>query len=697
VVARALAAIVAVVLCRLVPAAWPCGFLAPPQTSADAPPPLFDVDRFAVEERSRTLTVTVTRDDVVIDVRQVFFNVGRRTQEFVWILPMPNGAVLQAATPGLTSMGSDEALAWALDCATTHRYPHLLGCLDGVLLRSSTISIGPHRPWVAAATYRVPALRLGDERFFVVPLARRGPHGPPIRRTHLSLRTVGGLADRLVCLSHEVTPPLPRSRWSYMAITAEDAIPEEDVLLWLTSDIRSGRVSLAGFVDDDGTWIRAHLPLPAVDAATTRRRNPMAALFVVDVSGSLHGERLQAIRDGVLACLDALPEGSHFNIVPFALIPRSMHHEFLPVTNETREEARTYLVSLEGRGGTNLGETIQQAAELMAAAPPGHARRMYLLIDGKADVGIIDPERLASLYRLQMPHDTRLDVVALGSNVDVRLLATMAACHGGRLEVADEPARAKDVLVRCFETTLPRYPVLATTVQSGGLPIDFCTNAVEASHQDVPLTVAAHLPPGGAPSIELTVNARSAGGAAHAAAITTYTASIDVPFDAVGEAVRVAFVTPTVASLLGGVDATTELPTLPSWHEARVRRILQIPSGGAEGPRLVELARSSGPEVRARHGMIRQLALDGTFLPRPYLSLGLVFRRVGGRIFSRRPDGAWQEEPASKDEPTLVLPYGSEPWLATVRNRLELRGVLALGQHVRFRDGTKLVAVAPPR
>ena len=280
-----------------------------------------------------------------------------------------------------------------------------------------------------------------------------------------------------------------------------------------------------------------------------------------------------------------------------------------------------------------------------------------------------------------MPKDIRMETVVLGCNVDSRLLASMIGHRSGRLRFAEKADQAKDLLLQLFETTRPRYKRVSISVNAGGLPLSYRSNSEGSTYSEIPLVIGTRLPKGRPPSVEIAVTAHSPTGKLTAASQTKYTSSVNVPTAAVGESIRSMFLVPTVAAIVEGVERMDRLPKLLRWQEARLRRILRLPSGDQYQERMAEIARSSGPEVRLRHRLLRQLKEEGTFLPRPYLSY--VFRRVGPRVFYRSRGGAWVEEPDS-DKTKETIEYGSKEWVSLVDDRADLRPVLALGNDGSF-------------
>lgn len=647
-----------------------------------------------LEERSRSITVTLHETSAVVEVRQIWFNPTRETITTAGALPLPSNATVLSASPSLVRRSGPAALETARRMALEARFPHLLASTDGAVWLSAGQTVQPFRHWGVSVTFVVPPFTAGRELLYAVPMADRGPPTAPLRRLSIRVRTVGGFARRLESLTHTFTPPAVEGRWLGFSLTGQDVSPEEDLLIVASLPPAEGQIRPIVADVADGTWLRARVALPPAPSpprgTPAPSRGPLAVVFVIDTSGSMRGERIEAVSAGLDACLDALSTEDRFNVLPFSLIPRALHHEFLPVSAETRGQAHRYLAGLEAAGGTNLAETLQQAAEFAAAAPHGVARRILLVTDGKADVGMIEPARIDALWRQVLTPGTRLDVVALGSNVDFRLLASMVRRTGGRLRFVDDAASAAEAMVELVRTSRPALTDLSLSLQAAGLPVVFHATTASALFGDGPLLLAAQLPSGLSPSVELAVQATRRDGSAVTLADKAFTSAVSVPVDGVAEAVRTLETLPVVASLIESVEAPTELPPMARWKEARVRRILRLPSNEDEPAFMAELARASGAEVRDRHRMLDHLATWGTFLPRPVGDV--LHRRAGSRMFLREGSGRWVEEPLERGT-VPTLPYGGDEWCRMVDERPGLRKVLALGERVRFRDGTRLVEI----
>jgi len=127
--------------------------------------------------------------------------------------------------------------------------------------------------------------------------------------------------------------------------------------------------------------------------------------FVVDVSGSMEEPlpgmtsgkgptRMEVAKRELLACLDALEVGTHFNILPFSGEASAWRKEEVEATVQSFEDAREFLNGLGGLGGTNLFGGLELAFQ------DEIVDTIFLLSDGEPSAGrLTDPQEIRDEVR----------------------------------------------------------------------------------------------------------------------------------------------------------------------------------------------------------------------------------------------------------------------------------------------------------
>merc|ERR1712183_162235 len=100
---------------------------------------------------------------------------------------------------------------------------------------------------------------------------------------------------------------------------------------------------------------------------------PKHAISILDVSGSMYGERLQQLKDAMFTVLDDMKPEDFFNIITFSTgvnnwSPSGITNEgdqfAIPATKENKKKAISHVLDLEAAGGTNINSAMLEGLDL---------------------------------------------------------------------------------------------------------------------------------------------------------------------------------------------------------------------------------------------------------------------------------------------------------------------------------------------
>merc|ERR1711902_112213 len=165
---------------------------------------------------------------------------------------------------------------------------------------------------------------------------------------------------------------------------------------------------------------------------------PKHAIFILDVSGSMYGERLQQLKDAMFTVLDDMKPEDFFNIITFSTSvnnwsPSGITNEgdqpAIPATKENKKKAISHVLDLEAEGGTNINSAMLKGLELAKevlrseSLPQGVASMLVFLSDGEATEGETSSKAIKANVATANS-DTELPIfsVAFGSGADFDLL-----------------------------------------------------------------------------------------------------------------------------------------------------------------------------------------------------------------------------------------------------------------------------------
>jgi Ca-activated chloride channel family protein len=186
-----------------------------------------------------------------------------------------------------------------------------------------------------------------------------------------------------------------------------------------------------------GSWrhllftVQAAMP-PSAPAS----RPPLALALVLDRSGSMAGPKLHTAKRAALAVLDRLSPADRGAVIVF-----DDHVDVLQpatsMTPERKQRVRALLDGVEARGSTALHEgwlmgCREIASDGASGAEDGLAR-CFLLSDGLANVGLHDPEAIASeAAQVRERAGVSTSTFGVGADYDEGLLGPMAVAGGGQ-------------------------------------------------------------------------------------------------------------------------------------------------------------------------------------------------------------------------------------------------------------------------
>ena len=178
---------------------------------------------------------------------------------------------------------------------------------------------------------------------------------------------------------------------------------------------------------EDGYFMMLLAPGAVREAAALRRD----VVAVVDVSGSMSGEKMDQAKGALEQLLGSLRPGDRFRLIAFESGVRRFAAEWTDATPENRRRAAQWVRALEPGGGTNIAGALDEAYAL----PPveGALGVVVFLTDGLPTVGQQDPEHIAARAE-ERRGAFRVFSFGIGYDVNTYLLDRLTERARGRTE-----------------------------------------------------------------------------------------------------------------------------------------------------------------------------------------------------------------------------------------------------------------------
>ncbi len=164
-------------------------------------------------------------------------------------------------------------------------------------------------------------------------------------------------------------------------------------------------------------------PAGGVDFFGTRVRGKYVC-FVCDISGSMMGDKLIALRAELTRTIQSLPAGSHFEVIFFSSDAYLLEPDWVLAGTPKAREFLKKIQDVGANGGTDPTNALAYAFTKLNPIP----HELFLLTDGHFGA---DPSSL--LQQLNGGADqTRIHTIGLGQDVDAATLEAIAKQYGGQ-------------------------------------------------------------------------------------------------------------------------------------------------------------------------------------------------------------------------------------------------------------------------
>ncbi len=161
-------------------------------------------------------------------------------------------------------------------------------------------------------------------------------------------------------------------------------------------------------------------------------------VFVIDISGSMSGRKIEQVREAILAILNQLREDDYFKIILFhselEFWPRN-EKEMRMVSPGNIEEARDFVrEKLVSGGGTNLNAGLVRGCEVLRELARENGNMVVFLTDGQPTSGETNPKNIQVNVRDEAGSRISVHSLGFGYDLDYDLLKKLSWATDGYVQ-----------------------------------------------------------------------------------------------------------------------------------------------------------------------------------------------------------------------------------------------------------------------
>uniref|UniRef100_A0AC11CJ69 Inter-alpha-trypsin inhibitor heavy chain 3 n=1 Tax=Ovis aries TaxID=9940 RepID=A0AC11CJ69_SHEEP len=164
---------------------------------------------------------------------------------------------------------------------------------------------------------------------------------------------------------------------------------------------------------------------------------PKSVVFVIDVSGSMHGRKMEQTKDALLKILEDVKQDDYLNFILFSGDVTTWKDSLVPATPENIQEARKFVMDIHDQGMTNINDALLRGISMLNKAREEHTvperstSIIIMLTDGDANVGESRPEKIQENVRNAIGGKFPLYNLGFGNNLNYNFLENMALENHG--------------------------------------------------------------------------------------------------------------------------------------------------------------------------------------------------------------------------------------------------------------------------
>ncbi len=250
-------------------------------------------------------------------------------------------------------------------------------------------------------------------------------------------------------------------RGSVRRVEVRDARGEVTLLIPIRRSTSAAISLLTNATGNDDGFALITLSPPVVRP----RAVPRDVTFVIDVSGSMSGQKIEQARAAGKQLLRTLSSMDRFRLIDFSSDVRTFRDDFSFANGENIRAAERYLDELDAQGSTNISGALDEA--LSSRVQAGRLPIILFLTDGQPTVGERDASVIASNVAKQRG-SRRLFTFGVGADLNVSLIEQIALDGRGTVSFV-RPEESVDRAVGIVASRLTSPLVTDVRVHADGV------------------------------------------------------------------------------------------------------------------------------------------------------------------------------------------------------------------------------------
>lgn len=382
---------------------------------------------FPLEVVYHKVNVKIDGQSAVTKIDQSFYNPSNHQLEGFYVFPIPKGAVINNFTMIINGKETKAELLDAYkarniyeDIVRQMRDPALLEYSEQNIFKLRIFPIEPRSEKKVSISY-TQILESDNNLFeYVYPLNTEKFSAKPLKNVSVKIDLESNeKIKNIYCPTHQVDLVNKSDYHSIISYEAENIKPDIDFKLYFSKSSSTIGLSLQSYKTqkDDGYFLISASPSIEIDKNNIEKKD---ITFILDVSGSMNGDKLEQAKKALLYCINNLNAGDHFNVIRFSTEAYSLFNSLMKVDKQNINEAKRFIDDLKAIGGTNIEEAFSLTFKNYNGSNRPHF--VVFLTDGKPTVGEMNDDKLVKKILTANKTNSRIFTFGIGNDINTHLL-----------------------------------------------------------------------------------------------------------------------------------------------------------------------------------------------------------------------------------------------------------------------------------
>ncbi|MCH7773497.1 MAG: VWA domain-containing protein [Bacteroidetes bacterium] len=382
---------------------------------------------FPLEVVYHHVNVTINGNIAETYIDQEFYNPSDIMLEGYYIFPIPKGAVIKDFSMVIDGKEMQAELLDATKARNIYeeivrqiRDPALLEYTDQGLFKVRIFPIEPRSNKKVSISYREVLNSDNGMYEYIYPLNTEKFSAKPVKNISIKvdLKTNKEIKS-IYSPTHPIDVVNKDNHNAVISFEEENTKPDIDFKLYYNTNNDDIGLSLLSYQTgkDDGYFLLTASPSFIIDDDKIDDKD---ISFVIDVSGSMAGEKMRQAKRALLYCVNNLNPGDGFDIIRFSTEAYSLFDSIEDANETNIKRAEKFIDKLKPVGGTNIEEALKLALKENKGSNRTHL--IIFITDGKPTIGETNDEFLLKKLTNSNKSKTRIFTFGIGNEINTHLL-----------------------------------------------------------------------------------------------------------------------------------------------------------------------------------------------------------------------------------------------------------------------------------